>query len=371
MLRTLLRAPRRQLALLLKGLRNQWALRRAQAGSALLVHYTPDLSGGAATWIGCCADALPELTHLVVSNRGADRKVRRAILGTRENIELVEATLTPQTLGRFLGLRPVAFFNHLYWDLQPVNREWLPQDRPHVISFVHAREALNGLDVKHADKVVLFSRHLEDPELEQRFSPEQHSNIVVLPNCMNEAPFATLPLQGSRRAGRFVVGNLTNGAPWKHAADFLDLCRDFARPDVHFRFLGAKDLLSLPHADLPLEIIPPFAEPAASYLGSVSVLVHRTASSCVETWGRVVTEAMFAGVPVVAERKGGIRDQLIHGETGFLCGTRAEFTACLDALHTNEDLYHRVAARAREHALLHFSLRSGRRDLLGLLSRPA
>ncbi|MEM3860209.1 MAG: glycosyltransferase family 4 protein, partial [Candidatus Micrarchaeaceae archaeon] len=37
-----------------------------------------------------------------------------------------------------------------------------------------------------------------------------------------------------------------------------------------------------------------------------------------EPWGLVVTEAMAVGRPVVAFRSGGIPEQVIDGETGFL-----------------------------------------------------
>ncbi|PQQ36086.1 hypothetical protein C6H68_21170, partial [Photorhabdus luminescens] len=38
-----------------------------------------------------------------------------------------------------------------------------------------------------------------------------------------------------------------------------------------------------------------------------------------EGFANVISEAMVAGIPVIAEKKGGNPEQIIHGETGFLC----------------------------------------------------
>src|SRR5439155_13083402 len=50
------------------------------------------------------------------------------------------------------------------------------------------------------------------------------------------------------------------------------------------------------------------------------LLVHLT--NCrLENYGLVVAEAMAAGLPVLAADWGGLRDLVIHGETGFLART--------------------------------------------------
>jgi glycosyltransferase involved in cell wall biosynthesis len=59
----------------------------------------------------------------------------------------------------------------------------------------------------------------------------------------------------------------------------------------------------------------PFREPAALFDGT-SLAVH--ASLLPEPFGRVVVQAMAAGLPVVAVRGGGIPEIVINGQTGRL-----------------------------------------------------
>lgn len=74
--------------------------------------------------------------------------------------------------------------------------------------------------------------------------------------------------------------------------------------DQRVRFAGAR-----PHSDV-LEVI-----------GNSDVLVHhaKTArSGWIEGWGVAVAEGSAAGLPIVATLCGGVSDQVIDGQTGFL-----------------------------------------------------
>jgi len=74
-----------------------------------------------------------------------------------------------------------------------------------------------------------------------------------------------------------------------------------------------------------------------------------TLCSAYEGMGRVVVEAMAAGVPVVASRVGGIRELVREGRNGFLVppGDPAALAERLGRLAADADLRRRVAAEAR------------------------
>ena len=76
-------------------------------------------------------------------------------------------------------------------------------------------------------------------------------------------------------------------------------------------------------------------------------------ASQTETQGIVLAEAMAAGNPVVGLDGPGVREILKDGENGLLLAgdaTAKEFAAALERLMTDEELYQRCAAKARESA---------------------
>ena len=72
--------------------------------------------------------------------------------------------------------------------------------------------------------------------------------------------------------------------------------------------------------------------------------------SVTETWGQVTSEAMAAGVPVVAARATGAVDLVVDGETGLLV-TPQDVSAYADAIQRfATDPAFRAAAGAASHA---------------------
>lgn len=71
------------------------------------------------------------------------------------------------------------------------------------------------------------------------------------------------------------------------------------------------------YAGLDFRCLPFIASPAllAEYYRAADVFVH---TSKADTFGKTITEAMACGTPVVATDIGGIPEQMIHGQTGFL-----------------------------------------------------
>ena len=99
------------------------------------------------------------------------------------------------------------------------------------------------------------------------------------------------------------------------------------RRKVSATFLG-----TVPHAELP-----------ALLNGSTAFVLP----SHYEGNPKALVEAMACGVPVIGTRVPGIREILVHGETGYLCGTSAgEITAALEAVLGDAALRDRISARA-------------------------
>ncbi|KAG6867163.1 hypothetical protein C0993_006157 [Termitomyces sp. T159_Od127] len=64
-----------------------------------------------------------------------------------------------------------------------------------------------------------------------------------------------------------------------------------------------------------------------------------------------VSEAVHAGIPVIASRTGGIPLQIEHGKSGYLCepGDNTAVAQHLYELHTDESLHRRISIYAKTH----------------------
>ena len=110
-------------------------------------------------------------------------------------------------------------------------------------------------------------------------------------------------------------------------------------------------------------------------VGSVEVNAFQVHSAAVlqksikEGFGLTVTEALWKGRPTVAGRVGGIVDQIVHGETGWLVSSSSECAeACMVALG-NPELARRMALAGKEHVRRHFLTPRLLRDWLALFNR--
>jgi glycosyltransferase involved in cell wall biosynthesis len=75
-----------------------------------------------------------------------------------------------------------------------------------------------------------------------------------------------------------------------------------------------------------------------------------TSASIAEGWGMTLTEAAACGTPAVATRIAGHQDSVVHGETGLLADSTAEFVEQLVAILSDHDLRRRLTEGARKHA---------------------
>jgi hypothetical protein len=94
------------------------------------------------------------------------------------------------------------------------------------------------------------------------------------------------------------------------------------------------------------ECRPPGSCTPQNFLATLDALVHAGGTTA-ENWPRVGLEAMAAGVPVVADRRGGWTEMIRHGETGYLCDDDQQFACCAARLAGDEPHRLEIIRRAR------------------------
>ncbi|MEI9411405.1 glycosyltransferase family 4 protein [Mesorhizobium salmacidum] len=156
--------------------------------------------------------------------------------------------------------------------------------------------------------------------------------------------FSPLP---ARPNGPFTVGRLSRDTADKHHADDVALYEALLGDGIAVRIQGGmplKDRLA-PHPQL--ELLPQGEFVAEQFLPTLDVFYYRTGSH-VETFGRVVFEAMACGLPVVCHAKGGYADHIRHGENGFLFETTQQAARILADLKADPGLRATVGRKARQ-----------------------
>ncbi|MER8805992.1 glycosyltransferase family 4 protein [Mesorhizobium australicum] len=160
----------------------------------------------------------------------------------------------------------------------------------------------------------------------------------------------------------FTVGRLSRDTADKHHPDDVALYEALLADGDAVRIQGGmplKDRLA-PHTQL--ELLPQGEFAAEQFLPTLDVFYYRTGSH-VETFGRVVFEAMACGLPVVCHSHGGYADHIRHGENGFLFETTQQAARILAELKADPALRSAVGQKARQTVEQLFSPKAVQRRL--------
>ncbi len=121
----------------------------------------------------------------------------------------------------------------------------------------------------------------------------------------------------------FTVGRLSRDALDKHNPEDPLLYRMLASRGVRVRIMGGTCLAPALEGVEGIELLPAGVESATDFYRSLDLFLYRTGAST-EAYGRVIVEAMAAGLPVVAYRRGGYVEIIEDGVNGFLFRSQEE-----------------------------------------------
>ena len=163
-------------------------------------------------------------------------------------------------------------------------------------------------------------------------------------------PSASKKPSESASAG-FTVGRLSRTDYFKHHPDDPALYRQLVDHGCRVRIMGPSPHLEARLSGLQsIELLPAYAQDARLFLQGLDCFFYRTSENFLEPSGRVVTEAMACGLPVVCHNQGGYTEWIDDGRNGFLFDTQQEALEILLKLKEDPALRERVGKAARRSA---------------------
>jgi glycosyltransferase involved in cell wall biosynthesis len=149
----------------------------------------------------------------------------------------------------------------------------------------------------------------------------------------------------------FTVGRLSSDIPHKHHPEDAALYQRLVEEGCRIRIMGPSPSLKAELRGLEaVTLLPTGAQEAHLFLQRLDCFFYRTSENYLEAWGRVVTEAMACGLPVVCHNRGGYAEIIEHGRNGFLFDTQQEALRILLGLKEDPVLRERVGKEARRTA---------------------
>jgi hypothetical protein len=317
------------------------------------------------------APGQPSTLHLLgrfsEAYTGAERElldIRRLLQGRRPVKLWSDVPLHPSYAGQDIAV------------VQPFAQQF-PRGGALLIAGVHMRP---GIWMKYAkfEQVILFynlANHAQlfaameslrdstgvDPELV--FVSKMLQLSVGLPgrisrSLMDVQPFLAVADERLAQAatppgatGRpFTVGRVSRDAPDKHHPQDPALYRMLASRGVRVRIMGGTCLAPALEGVEGVELLPAGAESTPDFYRSLDAFFYRTGAST-EAYGRVVVEAMAAGLPVVAHVRGGYAEVMEDGASGRLIQSQEQAYDAVMGLAADPGLCRSMGEAGRRQAL--------------------
>lgn len=241
------------------------------------------------------------------------------------------------------GAHPVGGTLVLVGVEEPI-RPWIERTAPQRFVVVY-----NSSDPRCLRCVLETGRALRLPQPELVFASGVLQQSVGLPGTVQwgldlERFAAAVPWSGQ---GKFAVGRMSRDHPLKHHLHDVRLYRTLAGSGFEVRIMGGQSLAPRLAQIDGVRVLPAGAVPASQFLQGLHAFVYRVHSGWFEPSGRVVAEAMAAGLPVVGHVNGGYRELIRDGESGFLFKSTNEAVEILERLRADPALAARVGGAAR------------------------
>lgn len=174
--------------------------------------------------------------------------------------------------------------------------------------------------------------------------PMKYSNIVHIPRMTLESPInEKLISQNKIKSHKLRLGMYSKPQDdkWNENMDTLiqAVNESLGESNIEWYFMGCPERIKESTKNIPnVRCYNEFEVTIKEFLANLDVFVFFSSLKREEPWSRVAAEAMLSGTPVIATNRGGNSDQIIHGNTGFLCTSATDFALYIATLYKNRAL---------------------------------
>lgn len=153
--------------------------------------------------------------------------------------------------------------------------------------------------------------------------------------------------RGQLFSNKFVVGRLSRDVPEKHHPDDQALYKMLCESGAEVRIMGGQCLQKKLADSSTISLLSQGSVEPHLFLQNLDCFLYRTSPSFYEPHGRVVTEAMACGLPVVCGVDGGYAEFIEHGKNGFLFSNNKEAHEIVATLMGDEEYRREIGKAAR------------------------
>jgi hypothetical protein len=182
---------------------------------------------------------------------------------------------------------------------------------------------------------------------------DRYEAVRHYPRVQLESPINPNVVRQKSSSDRLRIGMHSLPAPGKWNEQFPELIQHLNKRHkdrILWDFMGMPRKLRSRISAGNVVFRQEFSTAVSDFLSGVDVFLFFLSWKREEPWARSAGEALMTGCPVISTPKGGNKNQIVHGNTGFLCKTLAEFEDACTKLIENPELLRTMGDNAKRAA---------------------
>lgn len=242
----------------------------------------------------------------------------------------------------------VRFTREKYWE--DIDLEKIPQII-YLFNFV-AKPAKNlqSLISRHNGIKIICSN---STHFQTVMNMELKCPIIFMPNSIDPNSISSVKINSNKiRIGKHALGLAKHNSEWPQ---LIRIVNNKYGNNIIWDLMGvpnqeAKKLIKINN----VIIRPGYSISVKEYLKGIDIFCYFTSFNATEAWGRVITEAMMSGCPILTCNKLGPKDQVENNVNGYICDSMQEFADRLCFLIEHKNIREQIT-RNNIHKALEFT----------------